>query len=738
MSGLWPHTAYSSVPLNSDLENESPTNFGPQLTKAPDARKDRRGFIAVGQVEIAEKVEDETGYKHTASEAWRHGILWCILAGGIIFATTLAITIWAVMKKDKNGDIILYRGKCQTTNRAMLGGHLVINLFSTVLLGACNYCMHILSSPTRKDIDRLHGKKRTAEIGINSISNVFKLGLPRAIPWLILLACSAPLHLVFNSAIFSALGTYRYQVAFVSPSFFKGAPWVLYTDSSLDYTTYEWSGLESWLGEVRQSGLANMLRLEPAACVEKFGTEWVSAESRVIFVTQDENPNVALDYGSVYGVVTKYSLNSSFILSVYPDYSIGYDWQSRQSHEWLCTSDSHPTCAEMASGSSPLVYTFGRGVYGPFSGEMFLSGSAKIDHCLTLEAEEKCTIEASIQILAILLCFSIVKLVVMAGMYWGLKRQPLVVLGDAVASFMRHKDPHTVGACLAPPETFNTHSVWVSERLYKPNRRRWGSAVSPFQWLLCCGLCVVGLTISSYLLLLRVEAVGWSSIFRIGFGVIDVTSTLSNIVGYQNQSILQSALLANTPQLIVSCIYFTYNAVSTSMLQALEWTDYAHDRKPLRVSFPVGEQRSTYRLQMPYRYGVPLMVLIGTIHWLVSQCIFLIRARVYDPDGVEMTDLSIATCGYSGYAMVVAIAVSFVAVLPLVFVGIFRRFKPGMTLVGSNSAAISAACHSKEDEDDDTCEIPVMWGAVRTQGEVGHCCFSSDAVSVPVPGKLYA
>ncbi|KAK9784232.1 hypothetical protein SCARD494_13106 [Seiridium cardinale] len=677
MSGLWPHAAYSSLPLNSDLENESPTNVGPQLTKTPGARKDRRGFIAVGQAEIAEKVEDETGYKHKASEAWRHGILWCILAGSIIFATTLAITIWAVMKKDKNGDIILYRGNVRPPTAR---------------------CSVDISSPTRKDIDRLHEKKRTAEIGINSVSNVFKLGLPRAIPWLILLACSAPLHLVFNSVIYSALGTYKYQVAFVTPSFFEGAPWVLYTDSSLDYTTYKWSGLESWLGEVRQSGQANMLRLEPAACAEKFRTEFVSAESRVIFVTQDENPNVALDHGSVYGVVTKYSLNSSFILSVDPDYSIGYGWQS---HEWLCTSDSHSTCAEMASGNSPLLYTFGQWVYGPFSGEMFLSGSAIIDHCLTLGAEEKCTIEASIQILAIILCFGIIKLVVMAGMYWGLRRQPLVVLGDAVASFMRHKDPHTVGACLAPPETFNTHSVWVSERVYKPNRRRWGSAASPFQWFLCCGLCVAGLAISSYLLLSRVEAVGWSSIFRIGFGVIDVTSTLGNIAGYQNQSLLRSALLANTPQLIVSCIYFTYNAVSTSMLQALEWTDYAHDRKPLR-------------------------------------CIFLIRARVYNPDGVEMTDLSIATCGYSGYAMVVTIAVSFVAVLPLVFVGIFRHFKPGMTLVGSNSAAISAACHSKEDEDDDTCEIPVMWGAVLTQGEVGHCCFSSDAVSVPVPGKLYA
>lgn len=172
---------------------------------------------------------------------------------------------------------------------------------------------------------------------------------------------------------------------------------------------------------------------------------------------------------------------------------------------------------------------------------------------------------------------------------------------------------------------------------------------------------------------------------------------------------------------------------------SLEWSQYAYTRHALRVSYPTGGQRSTYRLQIPYCYGVVLMVLIGFIHWLISQSIFLVRVRVVSAEGVEDVDDDIITCGYSLQALLATIVVGRVATLAVMGFGC-RSYRPAMTLVGCNSAAISAACHTVSDQDGDrgTASGPLQWGAVPSTSDVGHCCFTKGEVSMPEQGQLYA
>jgi hypothetical protein len=206
--------------------------------------------------------------------------------------------------------------------------------------------------------------------------------------------------------------------------------------------------------------------------------------------------------------------------------------------------------------------------------------------------------------------------------------------------------------------------------------------------------------------------------------------------GNSASSLLPAVLLANLPQLVVSLIYVSYNSVWTSMLMGLEWSQYANKRKVLRVSYPTQLQRSTYRLQIPYRYGVPLMVLIGSTHLLISESIFIVRLRVMTQSGQEDPEQSFATCGYSMLALLVTIIAGIVAVLAIVGFG-FRRYKPGMSLVMCSSAAISAACHPRADEDGDAALQPLQWGAVPTEALVGHCCFSTQTVLLPIEKREY-
>ena len=185
------------------------------------------------------------------------------------------------------------------------------------------------------------------------------------------------------------------------------------------------------------------------------------------------------------------------------------------------------------------------------------------------------------------------------------------------------------------------------------------------------------------------------------------------------------------------------------MLLGHEWSGYSHVRKPLRVTTPAGSQRSTYRLQLPYKYGIPLLVLSGTLHWLVSQSIFLARVDYYDNGILDDGDYydtdnlrfnvqypSISTLGYSCIAIITVIALGGIAVLIANLYG-FRRYKPGVPLVGSCSAAISAACHRPNDDVDAPFK-PVMWGAVESNNPIGHCCLTSFEVTKPVKGQKYA
>ncbi|KAF1945579.1 hypothetical protein EJ02DRAFT_338180, partial [Clathrospora elynae] len=50
--------------------------------------------------------------------------------------------------------------------------HLIINVFSTMVLAASNYTMQILHSPTREEIDSAHSRGQWLNIGLLSIRNL--------------------------------------------------------------------------------------------------------------------------------------------------------------------------------------------------------------------------------------------------------------------------------------------------------------------------------------------------------------------------------------------------------------------------------------------------------------------------------------------------------------------------------------------------------------------------------------
>lgn len=103
--------------------------------------------------------------------------------------------------------------------------------------------------------------------------------------------------------------------------------------------------------------------------------------------------------------------------------------------------------------------------------------------------------------------------------------------------------------------------------------------------------------------------------------------------------------------------------------------------------------------------------------------------------------MSIAKCGYSPIAMIAGIVVGVVMLLVAVGIG-YTPHQRGTTLVGSCSAAISAACHASpsDTEGKDLVDQKIQWGvvSVRPEDGVGHCSFSDGPVGTLEKGRLYA
>jgi hypothetical protein len=226
---------------------------------------------------------------------------------------------------------------------------------------------------------------------------------------------------------------------------------------------------------------------------------------------------------------------------------------------------------------------------------------------------------------------------------------------------------------------------------------------------------------------------------------------------FSQDSIIPFVLLANVPQALISFIYVTYNGLFTTMLANREWARYAVKRAALRVSVPDAGQRSTYFLQLPYSWSIPLIVVSILLHWFVSQSIFLARIAVYKDGNLVSTfqdrlsqyhnirtnGALFSGVGYSDTGLLAAICWGSALVGSCLLVAGVFTYPQGLPLGGTNSAVISAACHLRHEVDDreeHATEKPLKWG-VTIQGDtdrIGHCCFSSRDVEVPRVGYLYA
>lgn len=250
-------------------------------------------------------------------------------------------------------------------------------------------------------------------------------------------------------------------------------------------------------------------------------------------------------------------------------------------------------------------------------------------YCLAEPFEQDCKLEFIVVFLAIVCVANAVKVAAILRLFFVVQERSLITTGDAVASFLRRNDAFATNLCAYDYHHFKGNWGPSEHRLPIPwtkrNHRR-QDAASSIRLTTSFLLFIAAICATAVLFGLALHADldrGTAS------SAVSTTLTTKNhfaIVGFEtlaHATLLSLVLLVNTTQLILAALYFLYNSLFTILLQSTEWNAFSASHHPLRVSKPEGpHQRSTYWLSQSPRYGIPLRLLSGTLHWLVSQAIF--------------------------------------------------------------------------------------------------------------------
>ncbi|KAE9375066.1 hypothetical protein N431DRAFT_406186 [Stipitochalara longipes BDJ] len=625
---------------------------------------------------------------------WKLGSSIAASAAWIVFIINICFFTWLASRPSlKGGNGVAFEGNCKTSRALNIFIHLLINILSTCLLGASNYCMQCLNAPTREDVDKAHADGKWLDIGVPSLRNLRIMTKGRLMMWSLLALSSVPLHLFYNSIVFTTAQANQYSVSIVSQDLFTGTPWSLSCDNPFI----------SSLLERAQTNASSFQKLSNSDCIKEYAT------------------GLEVGRGDVILVSTYHDSNNSLLYNLYPlPYLQEIGGLDSERLYWIC---------EDTSDGSPCTP---RSVPEPSSN--WTVHELPIEYCLSKVINDPCQLQFNIFILLVVAICNLLKALIMTWLALRYKASELVTLGDAVASFLENPDPTTARICMASSRDIR-RGEWKSTRpqVYSETKKRWWRAVSRTEWWTTNSIWATGLTMFLVAGLIYSVPLSLSMPGSINnWATVGVNGNADNM----DSSLLYNVLVSNAPQLGLSLLYLFLNGFYTSLSVAREWCEFSGETKALRVSQnPIGSQTSTRFLSLPSMHSACLMVGSALLHWLLAESFFFVHGEVFDIYGNPVPSDAVDVIGYSTVGLLV-IFIVFAIISSLNFMlGFFKRFPTAMPVVGTCSAGISAACHPIGEGN--VSEKAVAWGEVSGEDHEGHCSFTSKEVGMPVVGHTY-
>ncbi|KAG8525641.1 uncharacterized protein KY384_000401 [Bacidia gigantensis] len=533
----------------------------------------------------------------------------------------------------------------------------------------------------------------------------------------------------YNSMIFKAIASHDYNIYTVYEEFLEGTS--MKFDGMDDeeplsdgYVTYS---SEKQLFEMMRASPQSYRPLSPQQCINQYSEKILSNKKDLLVIATHKQSNISRFPPDI---------NVQLNISVESNSDVRYGQGTVAAANWMCSTsldDYVKRYGFQTCDTSRLDAAHWR----PFG---FEANGCKSEH-----VAEKCRLEFSSTIGIIVVICNSIKAITMILTVSKCDKRTLCTLGDAITSFLTLPDslndekgltgyPQTSG-CAAV-----CSKVTKSDITNYQGSQYWLRMASPRRFIILIIICVPMLAAVSALFALSLSGLkarnsptDISSLWTLGFGQVSADSLiLSNefLENSHSNRLLGFVLLANLPQGMLSILYLLYNSILTCMLMEKEYQSYARERKPLRVSNPVQGQKATYYLQLPFRYAIPLIILSGVMHWLISQAFFIAHIVAYDSLGERDLYSDIITCGYSPIGIIFTLILGVLMLACLAIIS-FRKIELVMPVAKNRSFAIRDACH-RLSNDTNAANLPIMWGIIHDEDGVEHHTFSSLDVKQPL------
>ncbi|KAI0538383.1 hypothetical protein GGR58DRAFT_501217 [Xylaria digitata] len=617
---------------------------------------------------------------------------------------------------------------------------------------ALQLLINVVSTLVREEVDRAHTIGSWLNIGVSSIYNVFRLSKFKSWCWVLLALSSVPFHLLFNSAVFrTEFRGADFHLTIATEDFVNGAlyfapgasllfPGIYPPNTTKENHCYHPAefGLPVSFSEYVDQ---NSSTLREISAIVTEAKQWVRLDvddCRRVYTSCGG----LTKYGNVILVVNKpggwirddmWKLQDSesqfwnqYIPPTQPN-NLVFDAQC--SVQTSFNTNAPGDCMNDCSGALG-TWSFDADPLPDWKHYKFFNGSEltttdsegcslhhmaselqpsaldiSIDYCLAKPLDSICQNGVSPIILLIITIFVFTKTLIallVTTVLSHTRQAPLVTLGDAIESFIKKPDAVTIGYCAMGHEeirkAFKSNSSPTSPeaRPWQGLRKPWASAIPRSNWVMSYLLIIsgIGVCVGLFIMAVLTAKFNGSSITRGGFSPSNDSPIIP--VGF---ALLNSVMLANTPQLLLTFCYFAYNNLFTHLHLSREWVRFAYGYFPLRVTEPRGQQLSTYRLQLPYRYSLSLMIISIFLHWILANTIFvLVSTGGYYGYDRRLSDPSLPTdtavlLGYSSTALLEFMILAIVLALIPPILGFLKRLPPNIVTPGCNSLALSAACH---------------------------------------------
>ncbi|RYC65472.1 hypothetical protein CHU98_g744 [Xylaria longipes] len=674
------------------------------------------------------------GLKKRPAAGWRQSAK---VNCAVLLISSVALTVLAivVLARGSLKPVFFYAADCDSGKVATrnLALHLLINIASTlvaVLLASSNFFMQVLNAPTREEVDNAHFKSSWLGIGVPSVRNAFRVSPFKTWCWISLLLSSIPIHLLFNSAVFEVdsresdfhltIATEQFLrsgdfyppgsslaipalVSLDDSTILNNNPDAYYYTSSNPWDAYNYgypvnktdyedhlSPVVSNISAVSKEAVA-WERLEIAECKNEYvACKGLKKRRSVVLVVDNPGGWVWNDIWQLNETESKFW--DQYIPSSKPNH-LFFDAQCAMVAE---TTRSYPGVACINN----CVDAFGN---------YYTDDSSDLN---TTDWNYPFFIDTALSVVngsepdAFDYRFNLTE----PDSNWTASPYHTMTSGLQKNSFNL-----SISYCLAEP----LENIC---RMYPNSIEKTGIDVVMIEiglsptLLLAVALCVIAKTITAVVVTIVLNLPAHKPLVTLGDAVASfiehpdpVTAGLCTI----NQKQVRTAMRRKDAYLVpgprqwtgpqqtwAAAIPIPYNNLFTRLQMAKEWARFGEGYNSLRVTEPRGQQYSTYRLQLPYKYSIPLIVASASLHWLVSNTIyvFVSTGDSFTPPYSNGGDPSLPTntavaVGYSLTSLVTLIIVSSVLVtIPLILA--FKRLPSNITQPGSNSLAISAACHS--------------------------------------------